>query len=64
VQVVVAPLQAPPHPENAEPEDPAVAVRVTCVPAGKFAEQVEGQLIPDGELVTLPEPVPLVATVS
>ena len=41
-----------------------VAVSVTCVPAGKSYEQVEGQLIPAGLDVTLPEPVPFVVTVS
>jgi hypothetical protein len=35
-----------------------VAVSVTEVPAVKFPEQVEVQLIPDGELVTAPPPVP------
>ena len=36
----------------------ADAVSVTCVPDGKLALQVPGQLIPDGALVTVPVPVP------
>ena len=34
-----------------------MAVRVTEVPDGKLAVQVEGQLIPAGLLVTVPVPV-------
>jgi hypothetical protein len=33
-----------------------VAVSVTCVPLVKLAEQVLGQLIPAGLLVTVPAP--------
>jgi len=41
-----------------------VAVSVTFVPDLKAALQVEGQLIPAGELVTLPVPVPPRVTLS
>jgi len=47
------PLQVP----NALPV-PGVSVSDTCVPCGKFAVQVVGQLIPDGMLATLPLPDP------
>ena len=49
------PLQAPPKPENVNPA-PGVAVSVTLVPPVKLAEQVEGQFIPAGWLVTVPLP--------
>ena len=62
MQVVPVLLQAPDQPENVEPARGA-AVRVTVVASAKFAEQVVGQLIPAGELVTVPAPVPLVLTV-
>ena len=49
------PLHAPPHPPKLQP--PAgVWLRPTCVPAVKLALQVAGQLIPEGELVTVPGP--------
>ena len=57
VQVDPVPLQAPPlHPVITFPE-PGVACNVTGVPMSKEAEHVAGQLIPPGELETLPEPV-------
>jgi hypothetical protein len=46
-----------------EPEA-AVAVSVTGVPPLYVAEQVEPQLMPDGKLVTVPVPVPVLLTVS
>jgi len=41
----------------------AVAVNVTLVLASKLAEQVELQLMPAGELVTVPLPAPLIVIV-
>lgn len=61
---VPVPAQPPPlQPANVELAD-AAAVNVTCVPLAKFAEQVVGQLIPAGALVTVPVPVPASATVN
>jgi hypothetical protein len=60
---VDVPVQAPDQPANVDPEA-AAAVRVTCVPLGKFALHVLGQLIPVGLLVTVPVPEPVVVTVS
>jgi hypothetical protein len=58
------PEQPPPlQPPKVEPEA-GVAVSVTTVPLGKLAEQVTPQVIPAGELVTVPLPVPAVPTVS
>ncbi|KJR40355.1 hypothetical protein MCHI_003780 [Candidatus Magnetoovum chiemensis] len=55
---VPVPLQPPPlQPVNVDPEF-AVAVNVTEVPKEYDSEQLLPQSIPDGELVTLPEPVP------
>ena len=62
VQVPV-PLHAPLHPANVDPLA-AAAVRVTDVPDAKFAEQVLPQLMPDGDEVTVPDPVPERATLS
>jgi hypothetical protein len=42
----------------------AAAVNVTDVPLAKLALQVLPQLIPPGELVTVPLPVPVFDTVS
>ena len=52
------PLQAPPQPLKPKPFA-GVAVSVTCVPWARFSLQVDGQLIPIGELVTVPLPVTL-----
>jgi hypothetical protein len=60
---LAVPEQAPPHPAKTE-LPPAAAVSVTFVFWGKFALHVVGQLIPAGLLVTIPLPVPAVATVS
>ena len=57
------PAHAPAHPANAEPE-PAVAVSVTLTVGAKDALQVEPQSIPAGLLETVPEPVPVLETVS
>src|SRR5437762_13524278 len=59
-----APEQPPPaQPVKVEPAA-GVAVNVMVVPLAKLAEQVAPQLIPAGELVTVPLPVPAVVTVS
>ena len=50
------PLQAPLQPSKPEPSA-GVAVSVTWVPWTKLALQVDGQLIPAGELATAPLPV-------
>jgi len=55
VHVVVAPVHTPPHPPNIEPV-PGVSVSVTTAFCAKVAEQVPGQLMPAGLLVTVPEP--------
>jgi hypothetical protein len=58
LQVGAVPLHAPDHPAKVE-FAAAVAVRVTCVAGLKLALHVDPQLIPEGELVTVPCPVPL-----
>ena len=55
------PVQAPLQPANVDP-DTGAAVRLTTVPLLKLAEHVEGQLIPAGELLTAPVPVPASVT--
>ena len=60
---VPVPLQPPDHPAKVEPLW-GVAVSVTFVPLLNIALQAWLQLIPDGELVTVPLPVPLVCTDS
>jgi hypothetical protein len=56
------PVHAPDHPAKVFPAS-VVSVNTT-VPWVKLAEQVPGQLIPAGELVTVPVPVPALVTVS
>ena len=51
----MTPLHAPLNPEKLYPVA-AVAVRLMLVPSLKLAVQVEGQLIPAGLLVTVPDP--------
>jgi hypothetical protein len=58
---VPVPEQAPPQPAKDEPAAGA-AVRVMAVPDVTDCEQVAPQLMPVGLLVTVPEPVPLLAT--
>jgi hypothetical protein len=60
---VLVPEQSPPHPPKVEPEA-GLAVSVTAVPLEKLALQVLPQLIPEGLLVTLPDPVPARVTLS
>jgi hypothetical protein len=62
VQVPV-PLQIPLHPANVESRL-ALGVSVTAAPLGKSLLQVLPQLIPEGEDVTLPVPLPSLVTVS
>jgi hypothetical protein len=60
---VPRPVHRPDQPANVV-EFSGVAVNTTTAPLEKLAVQVPGQLIPDGELVTFPPPVPALATVS
>ena len=60
---VFRPVHGPDHPANVVPAS-GVAVNSTAVPLAKVAVQVCGQLIPAGELVTVPLPVPTSFTVS
>ena len=53
----LGPLHAAPQLPKNQPLA-GVAVNVTVVPAAKSALQVEPQLIPEGELVTLPPELP------
>jgi hypothetical protein len=57
------PEQAPPHPEKPLPLL-AVSIRVTDELRGKLAEQVPGQEIPAGLLVTVPLPATLAVSVA
>jgi hypothetical protein len=57
------PEHAPLHPAKVDPAA-AAAVKVTVVPLLKFALHVTVQLIPEGALVTEPEPLPEKATNS
>jgi hypothetical protein len=59
---VAVPEQSPDHPVNLEPEE-AAAVSVTGVPVLNCTEQEGPQLIPAGELVTVPAPDPSLLTV-
>ena len=62
VQVPVPEQPPPAQPEKVEPAAGA-AVSVTAVPLVKLAAQVAPQVIPAGELVTVPLPVPAGVTV-
>jgi hypothetical protein len=57
------PVQAPYHSRKFEPL-PGVSLKFTVVPWLKLALQVPGQLIPAGELVTVPGPSSLTARVN
>jgi hypothetical protein len=63
VQVLVVPVQAPDQPLKVDPAVTA-AVKVTLLFWLKLAAQVAPQLMPAGELVTVPAPVPDLVTVS
>ena len=67
-ETVTVHVPVPEHPPPLQPVkvEPAtgVAVSVTAVPLVKLAAQVAPQLIPTGELVTVPLPVPAGVTVS
>jgi len=58
VHVFALLLSQPDQLETVDPL-PAVAVRMTTVPALHVPEHVDPQLIPIGELVTVPLPFPL-----
>jgi len=60
---VPVPEQAPPQPAKKEPAA-GVAVRVRTVPGVTDCEHVAPQLMPAGVLVTVPVPVPFLATES
>ena len=60
---VPVPLHAPVHPANALFAS-LLAANVTWVLLAKLAEQVPGQLIPAGLLVTVPVPTPLRVTAT
>jgi hypothetical protein len=60
---VPVPLQAPPQPAKVEP-DADVALRLYWVPARPDCVQSLPHEIPAGKLDTVPEPVPLLVTVS
>jgi len=57
------PVQAPLQPANVEPLA-AAGVSVTDAPLEKLAVQVDPQLMPAGDEVTVPVPVPAFATLS
>jgi hypothetical protein len=57
VQVLAIPVHGLPQPKKPQAVS-GVAVRVTCVPELKLLLQVEPQLIPEGELVTVPPGLP------
>lgn len=62
VQVVLVPVQDPDQPAKVEPVV-GVAVRVILVPEINLILQVLPQLIPEGELLIVPEPVPVLEIV-
>ena len=64
VTQAAVPAQPPPlQPPNTEP-DAGVAVSVTSAPGAKLSKQSAPQLMPFGLLITVPEPVPALATVT
>lgn len=59
---VELPEQSPDQPAKVDPAA-GVAVRTTLVPEAKVAEHVVPQLMPVGELATVPVPAPPLETV-
>ena len=59
---VPVPEHGLPHPTNTEP-DAAVAVRSMTLPSANVMEQVDGQMMPEGVLMTVPLPVSVSDTV-
>jgi hypothetical protein len=57
MQLAVPEQPAPDQPAKDEPAA-AAAVKVTLIPLAYACEQVEPQLIPAGELDTVPDPLP------
>jgi hypothetical protein len=57
------PLHAPAQPAKLQPAAGA-AIRLTFVPTAKFALQTLPQLMPAGELVTVPLPISLTERVT
>jgi hypothetical protein len=62
VHVALMPLQAPVHPPNVELAEFGLAVSITLVPSVYGSLQSVGQLIPEGLLVTVPSPLPVLVT--
>jgi hypothetical protein len=60
---VPVPVHRPDHPAKVVPAS-GTGVNTTAVPLGKLVVQLSGQSIPAGLLVTVPAPVPALATVS
>ncbi|MBL8523405.1 MAG: hypothetical protein JNN20_06940 [Betaproteobacteria bacterium] len=62
-KLAAVPAQAPDQPANVEP-DVATAVNATDVSLGKLAVQLLPQLMPTGDEVIVPAPVPAFTTLS
>ena len=63
LQVVAVPEHGPDHPAKVEPLE-GVTVKVIALPLENGAEQVPGQLMPTGLLITFPDPAPFATTVT
>jgi hypothetical protein len=61
---VLVPVQPPPDQLAKVDPTAGAAVKVTIVPWPKFSEQSAPQLIPAGDEVTVPAPVPALVTVT
>ena len=64
IQVNEVPEQPPPLQPPKVDGDATLAVKVIVVLLSKSKVQVEPQLMPPGELVTVPLPVPVLFTIS